>query len=178
MKPGQAIPAGLHVRMNIATGLKEARLLEDPALSHENFVKRLREQDAVRKKKIEGDPLKKTLEHLNHNAVMAVMEEKSGNSPPDTGKIAKDLPLSVRTKVEEIIAEEGFHDQKIGKEGVGMKSTGLSKNIFILALVLGIGVSALGLVYNKRRSRLVKTLSPSDKILRLVKTLSPSDKIL
>ena len=185
MKPGQSIPAGLHVRMNIETGLKEARLLEDPALSHENFVKRLRDHDKLRQEKMKtlheqhhgnrNHNNGKLQQHGNHgnghgkHAVMAVVQEK------------RELFLAAKTehkldhheKVEEIVADaavvvggQGNHGG-VGIKGVrGAGGVGGKNNILVAAVVLCVVVSLAGVVYRKRKLGLVKSLStPADKIL-------------
>lgn len=43
IKEGQSIPRGLHVRMNLQTGLKEAKLLEEkvPESQHDNNLQKV-----------------------------------------------------------------------------------------------------------------------------------------
>ena len=177
MKPGQSIPAGLHVRMNIETGLKEARLLEDPALSHENFVKRLRDHDKLRQEKMKtfheqhhdnrNHDNGKQQQHQGHgkHAVMAVVQEK------------RELFLAAKTehkldhheKVEEKVADETVVGGQGNHGGVGVKgvgSVGGKNNILAAAVVLCVVVSLAGVVYRKRKLGLVKSMStPADKIL-------------
>ena len=61
IKEGQAIPAGLHVRLNLQTGEREAKLLDDPKV-HQDLIGRLLDQ----LKKTNEISVLKELEDLLH----------------------------------------------------------------------------------------------------------------
>ena len=62
---GQAIPAGLHVRLNLQTGEREAKLLDDPKV-HQDLIGRLLDQLKKTNQIDEQISVLKELEDLLH----------------------------------------------------------------------------------------------------------------
>lgn len=119
VKPGQAIPKGLHVRLNVQTGEREAKILEDekPTISKEfeESLKRINNEqlaqektqeelfheEEIRKKFKSYSELKKELEDLNLNVqtdfeiIKNLLEKFKNSSRDEKITILKDLEFYV-----------------------------------------------------------------------------------
>lgn len=115
VKNNQAIPPGLHVRMNIQTGLKEAKLLDendpsskkDPKEKMKNFIEKLNDHknDGLDPKERVGkqmDQLKKKFKetnlHVNSDTEIikkSISNMKSSNDKKELLKILDDLEFVV-----------------------------------------------------------------------------------
>ncbi|RMZ93500.1 nucleotide exchange factor SIL1 [Brachionus plicatilis] len=119
VKPGQAIPKGLHVRLNVQTGEREAKILEEekPAISKEfeESLKRINNEqlipeksfgdvaheDQIHKKFKSYDQLKKELNDINFNVqtdfeiIKNLLEQFKSSNRDQKIAILKDLEFYV-----------------------------------------------------------------------------------